>query len=53
LRLDLIQEEAQELADAIRQIGLDSAFLHLESPLASARDTADRVVTAARASVHY
>jgi chemotaxis regulatin CheY-phosphate phosphatase CheZ len=49
----VVHPEDAVLADAIRQIGLDSAFLHLESPLASARDTADRVVTAARASVHY
>ena len=52
-RLVVVHPEDAVLADAIRQIGLDGAFLHLESPLASARDNADTVVSAARSSVQY
>ena len=52
-RLVVVHPQDAVLADAIRQVGLDGAFLHLESPLASVVDTADKVVAAARESVQY
>jgi len=52
-RLVVVHPEDSVLADAIRQIALDSAFLYLESPLANAHDTPENVVRVARASVSY
>lgn len=40
-------------ADQVRAVGLDAAFLHLESPLAQVEAEPNRIARAARDAVHY
>lgn len=52
-RLVAVHPDDPALADAARAIGLDDAFLYLESPLARAPEASDAIATAAREAVTY
>lgn len=52
-RLVVVHPSDPALADAARMVGLDGAFLHLESPLARATEAPEAVARAAREAVHY
>lgn len=41
------------IGDQVRAVGLDAAFLHLESPLAQVEADPNRIARAARDAVHY
>lgn len=52
-RLVVVHPDDPALADAARAIGLDEAFLFLESPLARASEAPEAVARVARASITY
>ncbi|NCG18480.1 MAG: alpha-ketoacid dehydrogenase subunit beta [Rhodobacterales bacterium] len=52
-RLVVVHPEDAALADLARNVGLNTSFLYLESPLATAPDEATKVAAAARESVYY
>lgn len=52
-RLVVVHPADLATADAARAIGLDSAFLYLESPLATAPESAGAVASVARNTIHY
>jgi len=52
-RLVVVHPQDVVLSDAVRHIALRDAFLYLESPLATARDSTDVVFQSAQASVTY
>jgi pyruvate dehydrogenase E1 component beta subunit len=52
-RLVVVHPDDDALADRIRRVGLDAAFLHLESPLARVTAEPSRIVRTARDTVHY
>lgn len=52
-RLVVVHPGDPALADAARMVGLDGAFLHLESPLARASEAPEAVARAAREAVQF
>lgn len=52
-RLVVAHPEDEVLAAQVRSVGLDAAFLHLESPLAQVEAESSRIARAARDAVHY
>lgn len=52
-RLVVVHPSDSATADAARAIGLDQAFLYLESPLATAPESAGAVAEVARNTIHY
>ncbi len=52
-RLVVVHPSDGELAERVLRVGLDEAFLYLESPLAVAGDSTDAAAAAGRAAVTY
>lgn len=52
-RLVVVHPGDGGLADRVRQIGLDGAFLYLEAPLSAAKQDAAEISRAARAAIQY